>query len=269
MGVQKHRGKLVPDISGADFVILGHPTTQNFESWLRQAHYFGKTPVNPDWVLQSVKEGVILDLEEFEYVGLTAEKKKGRPNSTGQRYVLKTVKSESKSPRKRALPSSESEPEDEDDAFQGRDDSEEEVPPPRKRSMKKEAVKKEGEKKAKEEKVKVKAEKKTEKKASSSKVKSVQKGSDKHSSSSSKGTSKPKKDRAPTPVGHWEPSPPPPTRIEQHSNGKNLYTREDLDYCDEYIRILLLRDPTMSVTAIADKLFAKVCSISQFNSTIN
>ena len=119
-------------------------------------------------------------------------------------------------------------------------------------------VKKEGAKKIKEEKSQVKAEKKF----PVVKVKATSKDSTRSSSSTSKSKAKAS---APTlrSSGHWEPSPPPPTKVEQYVQGKNVYTKEDIDYSKDYVRILLHRDPSMSVNAIATKLHEKACCLTQ------
>ncbi|KZT72822.1 hypothetical protein DAEQUDRAFT_722438 [Daedalea quercina L-15889] len=53
-------------------------------------------------------------------------------------------------------------------------------------------------------------------------------------------------------------SPPPPQQPEQAMNGKWLYTTEELEYIQNYIPILMARDPDISNFAIADKLYQKM-----------
>ncbi len=192
-------------------------------------------------------QGEILDVDEFVYEGYKVEKKRGRPGAFGQRYVLKMVKS----PTKEGTASEEDELEDEHEE----EEEEEEMnrPPPSSQGNKgkeKVAVKKptivkkemvKVEKKAKEKR----AEKKTQPRAEPVTTKAKSKTKSKELSST------------PAQAGHWEPSPPPPTRTESHSRG-HLYTKEDLDYCDEYIPILLNRDPTTTTAHICDNLNKKV-----------
>lgn len=235
----------MPDISEADFVVLGHPSLRNFEEWLRQSNFYGKVPLKPQWVFDCVEQEELLDVEDYAYEGLgRVEKKRGRPSSTGQRYILTAVKSGSESESE--------ESEDDDDEEQER----------RKKRKVEKPVKKE---KVKAEKQKVKPEKK-EKKERKEEVKE-EKGAKKKANSNGKAKT-PAKDKGKgaakvtgkiqQPVWRGPPSPPPPTIVVEHTRNKNLYTKEDLDYFDEYIPILLARDHTMSNTTIAERLHAKV-----------
>ncbi|PIL31877.1 hypothetical protein GSI_06581 [Ganoderma sinense ZZ0214-1] len=239
--IKKNGGKIAPDIAKVDFVILAHPSQRNFEEWLRQSNYFGKLPIKPQWIYRSVERGKILDFMEFLYEGFEVEKKRGRPGASGQRYVLKVVKS----PTEEGTASEEDQLEDEHE-----EDEEVDEPAPKSKGKEKVAVKKptivkketvKAEKKAKERK----AAKKTEQRAEPAKIKAKSKTKSKEPSST------------PTQSGRWEPSPPPPTRTEPHSRG-HLYTKEDRDYCDEYIPILLSRDYTMTTMQIAEKLNEKM-----------
>ena len=62
---QKNGGKLVSDINDADYVVLGHHKSQNFDHWLRQAEYFHKLAVQWLWVHQCVEERVLVDVIWF------------------------------------------------------------------------------------------------------------------------------------------------------------------------------------------------------------
>ena len=221
---------------------MAHPSQRNFEEWLRQSNFFEKLPIKPQWVYRSVQQGEILDVEEFVYEGFKVEKKRGRPGASGQRYVLKVVKSLTKE----GTASEEDELEDEHEEDEEMDRSlpsaqkskgKERVAVKKPTIVKKETVKAEK---------KTKDEKKAEQRAESVKIKAKSKTKSKEPSST------------PTQASHWEPSPPPPTRLEPHSRG-HLYTKEDRDYCDEYIPILLNRDHTMTTMQISEKLHEKVC----------
>lgn len=243
---QKNGGKIVSDLAKVDFVILAHPSQRNFEEWLRQSNYFGKIPLKPQWVHRSVEQGEILDFDDFIYEGFKVEKKRGRPGASGQRYVLKVVKSPTRGGTTSQEDESDGESEDEEmdrpppSSQKGKEKEKVAVKKPR--IVKKEAVKAEK-----------KAAKKTERKAE------IEKRTEPAKTKAKSKTKSKEPSSTPTQTGHWEPSPPPPTRTELHSRG-HLYTKEDLDYCDEYIPILLNRDPTMTVMQISEKLNEKVCS---------
>ena len=222
--------------------------------------------------MECLEQRILLDEEDFMYEGFTTERKRGRPSSSGQRYVLKSpkVKSEPKTPKARAAVDPESDFGSESESEESDYESEEQDPPSKK-TVKKEIVKQEKPKKMKEAPVKVKAEKKVTVKAEKAEKKAERKPEKKSTSgsrveitqgsakSSSKGKSKIVDSPCTSSGGHWEPSPPPPTRVEQHCTGKNLYTGDDIAYFDKYVPILLMRDPWMTTSAIAEKLHAKVC----------
>ncbi|TFK94456.1 hypothetical protein K466DRAFT_593630 [Polyporus arcularius HHB13444] len=265
--IKKYGGKLVADISQADFVILGHPATRNFEEWLRQSAFYHKLPLKPQWVFDCVEEEEILDVEEYVYEGLGVERKRGRPSKTGQRYILTAVKSGS---------------EDEDESEDDNDDEEQERRVAKKRKIvdkpvKQEKVKAEKQKTKTEKKEKIEKKEKKERKRRQEEVQE-EKGPKKkanskavHDEDTTKTNGKgkqPAKNKGKAPamdtgetqqsVSRGPQSPPPPTIVVEHSRNKNYYTKEDLDYLDEYIPILLARDHTMSNTTISEKLHAKM-----------
>ena len=241
---QKNGGKLVSDINDADYVVLGHHKSQNFDHWLRQAEYFHKLAVQWLWVHQCVEEEAIVDVEEFVYGDSAKVKRRGRPTGTPQKK--RSVKSELKSSKKRKVTPREDESEDQSD-----EEMEEQVrTPPRKTKEVNPGSSKKGI--VKQEKVKVRQEKKAEQTSSRTQVLSKE--------PTIKGKGKQRKDPSPPATGHWAPSPPPPTRVVPHSAGKNAYTKEDLDYRDEYLQILISRNPDITLSAIAEKLHAKVCT---------
>ncbi|KAI1788757.1 hypothetical protein LXA43DRAFT_624382 [Ganoderma leucocontextum] len=253
--IKKNGGKIESEIAKVDFVILAHPSQRNFEEWLRQSNYFGKVPMKPQWVYRSVEQGEILDPDEYVYEGFKVEKKRGRPGASGQRYVLKVVKS----PTTGGTGSEEDELDEEDEEMDRPPPSSQKGKGKEKVAVKKPTIVK---------KETVKADKKVEKKAEKGTVKADKKG-DRKAEKKSEQRAEPVKAKAksktkskepsstPTQVSHWEPSPPPPTRTEPHNRGY-LYTKADLDYCDEYIPILLNRDPTMTVMLISERLNEKM-----------
>ncbi|RPD82465.1 hypothetical protein L226DRAFT_27057 [Lentinus tigrinus ALCF2SS1-7] len=262
--IKKHGGKLVPDINQADFVILGHPATTNFEEWLRQSAYYGKLPLKPQWVFDCLEEEEIVDVDDYVYEGLRVERKRGRRSKTGQRYIVTAVKSGSEG---------EGEGEDEEEAEESEDEDEHErrglVKKKRKVENSVKQVKVKAEKRKAQDEKKEKKVKKERMKEKGTKKKASHKTVQEEDATKSNGKTKPiLKDKGKAPakamsknqesVPRGPPSPPPPTIIVAHSTGKHFYTKEDCDYCDEYIPILLARDYTMSNSTIAEKLHAKM-----------
>ncbi|KAI0698437.1 hypothetical protein C8T65DRAFT_12796 [Cerioporus squamosus] len=256
--IKKHGGKLVADISQADFVILGHPNTKNFEEWLRQSAFYDKLPLKTQWVLDCLEEEEILDVEGYVYEGLgRVERKRGRRSHTGQRYILTAVQSGSED-------EAEEESEDEDEDEDTRPVKKKKVV---ERPVKQEKVKAEKKQKAKVEKKERKEGVKEEKGTKKTHSRAVHDQDTTKSSGKGKTPTKdkgkgkaPAKDvgKTPQPASKGPPSPPPPTRVVELSAGKHYYTKEDFDYCDEYLTILLARDHTMSNSTIAEKLHAKM-----------
>ena len=89
---QNHGGKMTAEIADADFVILGHPTTQHYEEWLRRSLYFGKTPVHPNWIQEYVVSQELLSLDDFMIEGTKVEKKKKGRKITTNSEVSKPQK---------------------------------------------------------------------------------------------------------------------------------------------------------------------------------
>lgn len=251
--LQKHGGKLVPDIADADYVILGSHSARTFEERLKQAGNYGKLAVRPQWVFKCVEENEIVDLDEFVFEGLKVEKKRGRPSANGKRLIITgpNAPSTSKTPKGKA--SQLLQDEDEDMA-----EDEEEVEDALVKGKAKSAAK--GKAAPKEPVKKEKAEKKPAKpgpKASTSKGEGTSKSQSKGKAALAKSA-----ERSVSPKRYWRPSPPPPTRVVEHMPGKNMYTKEDDDYVDEYLPILFFRDPDITLSAMSEKLHAKVRFIS-------
>ncbi|KZT02632.1 uncharacterized protein LAESUDRAFT_762531 [Laetiporus sulphureus 93-53] len=57
---------------------------------------------------------------------------------------------------------------------------------------------------------------------------------------------------------HTEPSPPPPSRVVQWTEGKNFYTQEEMEYFEKYGAILLMREPDMPKGTLAAKMHHKM-----------
>ncbi|KAI0361517.1 hypothetical protein OH77DRAFT_1417783 [Trametes cingulata] len=244
--IKKNGGRLVPDIADADFVILGSPSTRTFEERLKQADSCGKSAVRPQWVFQCVEQNEIVDLDDYVFEGLEVVKKRGRPSATGKRFILAGPNSPSTS-RTNKKRSDLVQDTDEDMA-----EGDEELQDP----VVKEKAKPKGKGKAavKEPVKKEKVEKKTDK--SGAKVSSGAKTS--KAGGKGKGTQGESEENLPPPPEFWRPSPPPPTRVVEHMPGKNMYTKEDLDYVDEYLPILFFRDPDITLSALSEKLHAKM-----------
>ncbi|KAI0756901.1 hypothetical protein C8Q80DRAFT_64871 [Daedaleopsis nitida] len=234
--MQKHGGVIESDIAIADFVILAHPKTTLFAEYFRQSCNMGKTPVKPQWVLKCDEKDRVVELDAYTYDGYKLEKKRGRPGSAGQQYVVKQVQSESEE---------EVGPED-----QGAEEEEnEETRPPKRPKKNAKEIKSE------------KKHSKTDKRASNVEKKGNEKTVRERATTSAvkaKDTVKIKAQRSLSPKGHREPSPLPPTDVVEFKSGKNLYTTAEEDYCDKYIPILLERDPAMTTSLIAEKLHAKM-----------
>ncbi|TBU35346.1 hypothetical protein BD311DRAFT_746010 [Dichomitus squalens] len=230
--IKRNGGKLIPDIAVADYVILGNPLDAD---WLRQSANNGKVPVKAGWLYDSVDEGEILDFERYRFEDFHIVKKRGRPSLLGARHILQ------RSPAKGDTTDSE-ERESEDD-----EDEKVQKSTPMNKGKGRVAVKKPtiG---------------RPAKPVKTAEKKSTAKAVDHDEFAKSKGKTKAKrKASSPTPTqsGYWEPSPPPPTHVAPHFRG-NLYTKEDDDYCDEYIPILLNRNPTSTLSQIAEKLYEKM-----------
>ncbi|KAH9858103.1 hypothetical protein C2E23DRAFT_163989 [Lenzites betulinus] len=253
--IKKNGGKLVPDIADADYVILGSPSTRTFEERLQQARNYNKLAVRPQWVFQCVEQAAIVEFDDFLFEGFTIEKKRGRPSASGKRFIVSGpgIPSPSKGKEPPLLP--------DEDQDMAEEEEEEEVEgtlvkkrgrPASKKSAPKETVKKEKTK----EPVKGKAMKKADKTTPAAHSAASQGGSKGHS----KGKSVPAKpqERSATPKRLWRPSPPPPTRVVEHVPGKNMYTKDDSDYVDEYLPILYFRDPDMTLTTVSEKLHQKM-----------
>ncbi|KAI0335181.1 hypothetical protein GY45DRAFT_886398 [Cubamyces sp. BRFM 1775] len=242
--IKKNGGRLIPEIDDADFVILGSPSSKTFEERLRQAQTRGKVPVRPQWVFECIEQNAIVDLDEFVFEGIHVEKKRGRPSAMGKRWIITGPNAMPKPPKKEAsfLP-------DEEVQMDEDDEDEDEDAGTRRKSK--------GKGKAKAKPAAKETSKKTEKKAAKAHASSS-------STAASKGTAKAKepvaqpKERTQSPKAFWQPSPPPPTRVVQHMPGKNMYTKEDMDYADEYMKILFLRDPEMTLSAVSERMYAKM-----------
>ena len=230
---------------------------------MRQAYYFGKRPVKPQWVLDSVEQDEILDLDDYVYENFTVERKRGRPSSTGQRYIVTQVQSGSEDDAEQ----------DEDEAEEDKDEEDEAEDLVRKKAEKvttlEKPVKKEKrvktEKKADKKRADKKAETMLEKRKLEKNARKATAVEDEEALPASRKGKMSTSARSPSPRNHHEPSPPPPTRVVQHTTGKNLYTKEDDDYCEKYIPILLARDLDMTTAAIAQKLHTKVRLNASFN----
>ncbi|KAI8990522.1 hypothetical protein BD414DRAFT_483911 [Trametes punicea] len=226
--IKKNGGKLVPDIADADFVILGAPSTRTFEERLKQAGNYEKVAVRPQWVFACVEQNAIVDPDEFSFERLHVEKRRGRPSLNGKRLVITGSASKSKTLKKD--PGSYL---DEDDDVAEEDEVQD--------TLVNDTSKVKGKAKAKAEKSKASASERLSK-----------------TGAKSKATSAKPKERTASPKAFWRPSPPPPTRVVEHMPGKNMYTKEDLDYVDEYLPILFFRDPDMTLFSVAEKLYAKM-----------
>ena len=242
---------------------MGHPATKNFEEWLRQSDFYHKLPLKPQWVFDCLEEHELVDVEEYVYEGFRVEKKRGRRSKTGQRYILTAVKS-----------GSEDESENEEGGSEDEDEAEERVKHGGVKKKRKVEEKPAKHVKVKPEQQKVSVEKKQKKQKTAVKEEKMMKKASKavHDEATIKTNSKGKagikgkgkepvktSSKAPDSVPQrGPPSPPPPTIVVEHSTGRHVYTKEDYDYCDEYIPILLARDPTMSNSTIAEKLHVKV-----------
>lgn len=240
----------MPDIADTDYVILGSHATRTFEERLKQAGNYGKLAVRPQWVFQCVEQNEIVELDEFVFEGIQVEKKRGRPSASGKRFILtgpnapSTSKGKSKASQQPQGSDEEDMPEDEEGDES--DETDETLTEKAKLAAKQKATLKESTKK------KAKVEKKADKSSAKTKA-SAGEGTSKGSKPKAKST-----ERSPFTQQYWRPSPPPPTRVVEHMPGKNMYTKEDLDYVDEYVPILLFRDPDMTFFAISEKLHAKV-----------
>ncbi|KAJ8495603.1 hypothetical protein ONZ51_g1599 [Trametes cubensis] len=241
--IKKHGGRLIPEIDDADFVILGSPASKTFEERLRQTQNCGKVAVRPQWVFECIEQNAIVDPDEFVFEGFHVEKKRGRPFATGKRWVVTGPNITSKPPKKEAsfLPNEEVQMDDDDD-----DDEDTET-----------RGKGKGKGKAKAKSSAKETIKKTEKKAAKAQGGStsaaVSKGAAK-----SKDTTAQSTERTQSPKAFWQPSPTPPTRVVEHMPGKNMYTKEDMDYVDKYLQILFLRDPEMTLSAVSERMYAKM-----------
>ncbi|KAI0669806.1 hypothetical protein C8Q78DRAFT_146298 [Trametes maxima] len=256
--IKKNGGKLVPDISNADFIILGSPSTRTFEERLRQASNYGKLAVRPQWVFECVERNEIVQLDDFVFEGMTVEKKRGRPSATGKRFIVTGpgAPSPSKGPKLELLQDHDVEMDDgDDDEGEGDggvgaaiDEKGKGKAKPNTKATSKEVVQKE-----------------TARKEPAKKKKKIGKvdansgaGTSRTTVTERKGNLAKSSERSMSPDVLWRPSPPPPTRAVLHMAGKYQYTKEDLDYVDEYLPILLLRDPDMTQTAICSKLNEKM-----------
>ena len=123
----------------ADYAILGHPSTKTFVEMFRQAKHYRIPTVKVQWVFECEKENDIIDPAEYMHDDARVVRKRGRPSSTGQRYVLENAPADSATNS-----SSEDKDEDEEPAR---------LTPPKKKKQET-AVKKEKAKKAKVEKKK-------------------------------------------------------------------------------------------------------------------
>ncbi|KAH9898309.1 hypothetical protein C8Q73DRAFT_394763 [Cubamyces lactineus] len=239
--IKKHGGKLISEIKDADFVILGSPSSKTFEERLRQTQSRGKVAVRPQWVFECIEQNAIVDLDEFVFEGFHVEKKRGRPSATGKRWVVTGPNITPKPPKKEAsfLPNEEvqmdedDEEDDEDTRGKGKGKG---------KAKAKSAAKETGKK----------TEKKTAKAQSSSSSAAASKADAKNKESAVQS------ERTQSLNAFWRPSPPPPTRVVEHKPGKNMYTKEDMDYVDEYIQILFFRDPEMTLSAVSERMHAKM-----------
>ncbi|KAI0651943.1 hypothetical protein C8Q79DRAFT_68446 [Trametes meyenii] len=255
--IKRNGGKLVPDISNADFIILGSPSTRTFEERLRQASNYGKLAVRPQWVFECVEQNKIVELDNFVFEGMTVEKKRGRPTAMGKRFIVTGpgAPSPSKGPKLKFLQDHDVEMDDGDDDGDDDDSALDKLKPKTKsktNTMDKEVTQKEVSKES------TKKEKKPEKAGTNSGV-----GTSRTTATKEKRTLTKSSDRSMSPNGLWRPSPPPPTQAVLRTAGKYLYTKEDLDYVSEYLPILLHRDPDMTLTAICTKLNEKMPHHSQ------
>lgn len=240
----------MPDIADADYVILGSHSTRTFEERLKQAGNYGKLAVRPQWVFQCVEQNEIVELDEFVFEGIQVEKKRGRPSASGKRFILTgpNAPSTSKGNTKASQQPQGSDEEDvlEDEDADESDETDDTLMKKATLAAKQKAVLKEPTKK------KAKVEKKADKSSAKTKA-SAGEGTSKGSKPKAKST-----ERSPFTQQYWRPSPPPPTRVVEHMPGKNMYTKEDQDYVDEYLPILFFRDPDITFFAISEKLHAKV-----------
>ncbi|KAI0375090.1 hypothetical protein BV20DRAFT_960154 [Pilatotrama ljubarskyi] len=245
--IKKNGGRLVPDIADADFVILGSPSTRTFEERLKQADNYGKSAVRPQWVFQCVEQNEIIALDDFLFEGMKVEKKRGRPSATGKRLILTGPNSPS-TPKTNKKGSDLLQDVDEDMADDDEEDYEE--------STLKQKLNPKGKGKA-AAKEPVKRKEKAENKADRSKS-NASPGVGTSKAGGKGKAAKAKVEEKPFAPVFWRPSPPPPTRVVEHTPGKNMYTKEDLDYVDEYLPILFFRDPNITLSALSEKLHAKM-----------
>ncbi|CDO71644.1 hypothetical protein BN946_scf184911.g115 [Trametes cinnabarina] len=248
--IKKNGGRLVPDIADADYVILGAPSTRTFEERLKQAISYDKQAVRPQWVFECVEQNTIVDLDDFAFEGMKVEKKRGRPGATGKRLIVTGPGA----PKPNAGKSDGFFLQDEDYVMDDDDDESDE-------EEEEEEEEEEGASGSPKTKSQVKAKEKakgTTNKAPKTKNKKKAEKS-RAAASQNEGSSRgPVQQRTASSKAFWRPSPPPPTRVVEHYRGKNLYTKEDLDYVDEYVPILFFRDPEMTLHAVSEKLHAKV-----------
>ncbi|KAI0639493.1 hypothetical protein C8Q77DRAFT_1152470 [Trametes polyzona] len=242
--IKKNGGRLVPDIADADYVILGSQMTRTFEERLKQAKSYKKIAVRPQWVYKCVEQDDIVDVDDYVFEGIQIEKRRGRRPASGKRFVLYGPNAPSPSKEK------------ESEFLQYHDEhmaesSDEEAPVKKaKSSTKKKPAPKEPS--PKEQTEKETAEKPTSKAkaaAGSSKSQAKGKGAASQSTETAASVSSSK---------YWRASPPPPMRVVEYVTGRNMYTKDDIDYVDEYLPILFFRDPDMTVHAISEKLHQKM-----------
>ncbi|KAI0825043.1 hypothetical protein BC628DRAFT_1321028 [Trametes gibbosa] len=251
--IKKNGGKLVPDISDADYVILGSPSTRTFEERLQQTKNYNKLAVRPQWVFQCVEQGAIVEFDDFLFEGFTIEKKRGRPNAMGKRFVVTGpgIPPPSKGKEPPLLPDEDHDMAEEEDEVEGAL-VKRKGKLVSKASTLKETAKKENSKETVKKEKTVKKPAKT-KPTTSAASQGASKGPPKGKAAQAKS-----KERSASPKRFWRPSPPPPTRVVEHMPGKNMYTKDDLDYVDEYLPILFFRDPDMTLSTVTEKLHEKM-----------
>ncbi|OBZ79371.1 hypothetical protein A0H81_01035 [Grifola frondosa] len=195
-GIKKNGGKIISEISQADYVILTQ-SSRSFKDLLKQTENAERPAVQAQFVYDCIEKQTLLDEREYLFQDTLPKKKRGRPS--GQTPVKS---------QKMETPTKEKAKELEGGTPQTKKMGTAEKP-----------------QKTKEVKVK----------------------------------SKPKEEPDSLSFqGLWEPSPPPPVRVVEYVDGRNLYTKEDRDYFVHYLSILAKRNPEMTYASIGEKMYSKM-----------
>ena len=228
----------MPDMAEGHYVILSSHA-DNFEAEIKRSIILDVPAVQADFVYECVKEGAILDEEEFSFDGVMVKGKRGKPNKPLNLAALRAELEESleSKPARRKVKKMKETPVKDSRRKASRDLQHRASSSSIKSKARGESVNKRMKKEE-------------------SPLEQYARGTRRASSSSTTHGNGYILDsnipRSPSPL------PPQNPKLVQFSEGKFRYTTEDDEYFEKYVAHLLRGDPDMSVQIMSQKLAEKV-----------